>query len=845
MNKRISALIILFLSTFSVFGQQPEVNGSLGGVIEGTLKDSLSGAPIEFAAIALWDATKAVDGALTGLDGKFKFENLKAGNYKLIISYIGYNARSIDNLQISSSNRAIRMPNILLIGDNIQLEEVTVTGQASLVEDKIDRLVYNAEKDITNRGGSAEEVLRKVPMLSVDLDGEVELRGSGNVRVLIDNKPSSIFASSVGEALRQIPADQIKSVEVITSPSARYEGDGTAGIINIILKKNTLSGVTGMVSSGVGVLGSFLNGNLNIKDRKWGFSLNGGGRASYNFKTIGENTRTSVIDGVATYMTQKDDNRGNWANGRYSGTLTYDFDQKTNLSLTYSGRLRNNGSIGDQVTTLLGDNNNLIFENTRYINQKNRSNSDDIDFTFSKRYNNPIQELIIMAQWSQNNRRDFFTAAENRIPADSSDNRGIDRDINLQLDYVQPLGNKLKWEMGGRATLRSATSDGKFFNFVPETGDYVSNSTRSNFLDYDQNIVAGYSSFTLDLPQKWGLQAGVRYEKTMINAQFKEQADVNIPDYANWLPSFNLSKRFEEGGSIRFSYTQRIQRPSIRFLNPYVNYANANSVSFGDPLLDPVKVNMAEVSWSTYFDKNSLNISLYSRMEDNSITSVSSVVRQDGIDITQTTYANIGINRRFGLDLSYAINVNSNWRIGGGFSPGYTYMDNRTISNKGWNYGVNLNTQYTLSKGWAVAGFGSYNSPRVQLQGNRNGFYFHGLTVKKDINNKRGSIGLGVENPFVRSINFKSELATRTDAMNYFITQNTSSVYRRSIRIDFSYRFGKMESSNSNGRGLFNRRRGNGNGNNTESTNFENNEVEQFDGGGSNNSTSGGQNMMR
>ncbi|WP_055149829.1 outer membrane beta-barrel family protein [Jiulongibacter sediminis] len=814
MKNYLRMTLVLLALTFSqsVLAQQgrrgPGAAVIANASISGTVIDSTSSQGVEFAAVALWDATKAIDGTLTDIKGSFKFEGVKAGTYKLLISYIGYSPQSVENIVVPNNDAKVDLGNVFILSDNIQLNEVTVTGQAALVEDKIDRLVYNADKDITNRGGTAEEVLRKVPMLSVDLDGEVELRGSSNVRVLIDNKPSTIFASSVGEALKQIPSDQIKSVEVITSPSAKYDGEGTAGIININLKKNTLAGVTGMISTGVGVQGSNLNGSLNLKDKKWGIAINGGGRMSYNFRTEGLNTRESVINGEATYLTQEDNNRGQWGGGRYRGTFTYDFDKKTNFSISYSGRARINGSEGDQLTRLVDGNNALIFENTRFIDQSNISNSADLDFTFNKRYANPIQELSILAQFSKSNRNEDFTALQNGLPADSSDNVGIDQELNFSLDYVQPLGEKIKWEMGGKGVFRGATSDGNFYSYSLENAAYALNSLRSNFLDYDQNVAAGYSSFTLELPNKWGVQAGVRYERTMITAQFKERADVEIPDYDNWLPSINLSKRFEKGGSVRASYTQRIQRPSIRFLNPYVDYSNQNSISFGQPTLAPELVDMLELSTSTYFGRNSINFSIYSRIEDNSITSVSEVVREDGIDITQTTFANIGVNKRFGADLSFNVNPNKDWRIGGGVSPNYTYMDNRTISNQGWNVGLNLNSQYSLPKGFAVAVFGFYRSPRVQLQGTRNGFYFHGLTFKKDINDKRGSFGLGLENPFVRSIDFKSTLENVTDANNYFISANTRSMFRRSIRVDFQYRFGKMEND---GRGLFNRRRGGNN----------------------------------
>jgi outer membrane receptor protein involved in Fe transport len=806
-NRKMKKSLILFLGVVSWATTMAQRSGGGTGVIQGIIIDSINNENVEFAAVALWTAGKAVDGTLTSDNGKFKFEGLAKGTYKILISFVGYKPLSIDNIILEKNSTELDLGNVKLEGDNVQLGEVTVVAQSSLIEDKIDRLVYNAEKDISNRGGTAEDVLRKVPMLSVDLDGEVELRGSSNVRVLINNKPSTIFASSVGEALKQIPSDQIKSVEVITSPSAKYDGDGTAGIINIILKKNTLSGITGSLNTGIGIISSDLNGSLNLRDKKWGVSLRGGGRASYNFKTEGENIRESVIDGAATYLTQLDNNIGKWGGGRYSGTFDYDFDKKTNFSIQYSASVRGNGGKGDQVTTLLDANRALIFENVRYIDQTSKSNSNDIDFTFTKRYENPIQELIILAQLSLNNRNDYFIAQQNNIAADSSENQGLDRELNFKVDYVQPLGDKVKWEFGGKGILRSATSDGRFYSF--NGTNYALNNLRSNFLDYEQNVAAGYSSFTFELPKKWGIQAGMRYEKTMISAQFKETADVEIPNYQNWLPSINISKRFENSGSIRASYTQRIQRPSIRYLNPYVNYSNANSISYGQPTLSPELVDMLELSLNTFFKSNSINFSIYSRIEDNSITSISSVRRTEGVDVTETTYANIGVNKRYGANISLNLNPTKSWRLGGGINTDYTYMDNRTISNKGWNAGLNLNTSYSFPKGLAASLFAFYRSPSVQLQGTRNGFYFHGINVKKDINKKRGSIGIGFDNPFVSAINFKSALENRTDALNYFVSTNNRSIYRRSVKIDFRYRFGKLESD---GRGLFNRRRGNDNG---------------------------------
>ena len=601
-------------------------------------------------------------------------------------------------------------------------------------------------------------------------------------------------------------------MEVITSPSAKYDGEGTAGIVNIILKKNTLAGVTGSVSTGVGFMGSYLNGNLNLRDKKWGISLNGGGRYSYNFRTTSNNTRLSTISDVSTYLLQTSEDKGTWLRGRYQGSFDYNFDANTSLTLSYANRMRGNSSVGEQITNLYDGTSaipaNQVSSIARYIDQVSNGNSSDIDLTFLKKFSNPIQELTIMAQLSRNKTINDFTATQNGVNADSSKNNGLDREMNFQIDYVQPLGDKVKWELGAKTVLRAATTDGMFYSFNTNTNNYQLNALRSNFLDYDQNVGAGYSSFTIELPKKFGIQAGVRYEQTTINATFKENNNVDIPGYTNWLPSVNLSKRFEKGGSVRLSYTQRIQRPRINYLNPYIDYSNANSISYGQPTLMPELVDMLEASFSTFFGSNSLNFSLYSRIEDNSITSVSNVTRNaEGIDVIENTYANIGVNKRYGLNISYNLNPTKNWRIGGGIDPNYTYMDNRTISNKGWNTSINLNTSYAFPKGFAASFFGFYRSPRVQLQGISNGFYFHGLTVKKDINKKKGSIGLSLENPLVKTIDFKNMLESRgvnaSGQSTYFMQDNLRQMYRRSIRVDFQYNFGKMDTERQS---LFRRR---------------------------------------
>ena len=258
----------------------------------GAIVDAESNQPVEFANVALIDpqTSKPVDGSVADDKGKFNIIKVAEGTYNVSISFIGYETQEIKNITVDKKGD-VNLGIVKLSTGSKILKEVVVEGQKELIEERVDRTIYNAENDATARGGDATDVLKRVPMLSVDLDGNVSLRGSSNVTVLINNKPSTIMASSIADALKQIPADQIKSVEVITSPSAKYDAEGTGGIINIITKKNTLQGATLNIDAGVGVRGSNLGLNGNYRTGKMGFSLGGFGRAMYNVNGSFENSQ--------------------------------------------------------------------------------------------------------------------------------------------------------------------------------------------------------------------------------------------------------------------------------------------------------------------------------------------------------------------------------------------------------------------------------------------------------------------------------------------------------------------------------------------------------------------------
>jgi hypothetical protein len=277
-----------------------QANAKGSAKISGYVIDSSGSKAVEYASIALSTKkdNKIVDGAICDDKGKFSLTRIATGEYVLSVSFMGYQTKKMD-VNIINKNDEIDLGVIKMNQSTQTLAEVTVEGQRALIEDKVDRMVYNAEKDITNKGGDGADVLRKVPSLSVDLDGNVSLRGSSNVKVLINNKPSTIIASNIADALKQIPADMIKSVEVITSPSAKYDAEGSSGIINIITKKNTLQGLTLNLDTSVGIRGGNLSLNGNYRKGTMGFSVGGFGRANYNVNGRFDNIQiTTLADGT-------------------------------------------------------------------------------------------------------------------------------------------------------------------------------------------------------------------------------------------------------------------------------------------------------------------------------------------------------------------------------------------------------------------------------------------------------------------------------------------------------------------------------------------------------------------
>jgi outer membrane receptor protein involved in Fe transport len=789
--KKLITLVALFTITLTYSFAQG--NGKISGIIV----DNGSNQPVEFATVALLDASgKTIDGTIADGKGKFTIIKVADGNYTINISFIGYQTFT-QSVVLAAKKNDINLGLIKLAEEATELKEVVVMGEKELIEERVDRTIYNAENDATTRGGDATDVLKRVPMLSVDLDGNVSLRGSQGITVLINNKPSTVMANSVADALKQIPADQIKSVEVITAPSAKYDAEGSAGIINIITKKNTMQGLTLNVDAGAGYRGSNLGLRGNYRTGKMGFSLGGFGRSNYNVSGSYNNDQTT-IDGLDTYRTlQSGENRSNGIFGNYSLGWDYDIDKKNSLAASLRYGIRNNSNFQDNLLTESFFNNGTIPTSTslRDVTTKDNSGTMDLNFTYTRLFDKPQKELNFLALYSKNNRNnDFTNTIYNGISEDISqrfknENDGLNEEFTLQVDYATPLTQGQTLELGAKNISRTVLSDFAYFTAQGADGEYVlqPNQNLSNQLNYNQNVTASYLSYTYAGKGGYSFKAGARYEYTIINAFTRTEADIDIPEYGVLVPSINASKKLKSG-TAKASYNRRIQRPSIQFLNPNIQASNPYNRTIGNPELDPEFTDNFELGYSTFIKGTSLNFTGFMRKTNNSIQSLRNVSG----DTVVTTYDNIGKENAYGLSAFANVNIGK-MSINGGGDVYYADLANnvpnptQNASNSGWVYSGRLFGSYKLSEQWALQGFGFYRGRRVNLQGYQGGFGTYSLGARRDFKSKKGSVGFGLENFLAPSMKIRSVVETPT------INQQGLTVLNNfSFRINFSYRIGKM-----------------------------------------------------
>ncbi|WP_316826189.1 outer membrane beta-barrel family protein [Pedobacter miscanthi] len=787
----------LLLLTFILglfFKAQAQFPGGFGGGakkstvtgrITATILDSLTKKPIDYATVSLVAVkdNKSVNGGVTDEKGKLTLQNVSPDAYKLMIGFMGYKTKTI-LVTTTPSKPDNSIGTIYISGSENTLADVQVQGTKAVIENKIDRMVYNAEADGTNAGGDATDVMRKVPMLSVDMNGNVQLRG-GAVRVLINGKPSGTMASSVSDALKMIPAEQIKSVEVITSPSAKYDAEGSGGIINIITKKSNAQGVSGSVNASAGTRQN--NGAFNITAKTGRLSVNAnlGTNLAYaqNSRVVIVNN-TTVIDPVTNTVTPNNvsqDGYSKWSRKGYNGSFgaDYDFNAYNNISTTVKMNSFSNGGPGAA---------NYI------INGAPANNISDMDMTFNnldwnvdykKTTKKEGEEFSISGQLSSGRTplhfsNILFSDLYPNGAATSSSNTGKNKEYTAQTDYTYPFTKSTILEVGVKGIFRDISST-------------YDNGGAQDF-DYSQNVASAYGVISFDLAKKIKFKGGLRGEYTKIDFNTRDNG-IETNDYLNLFPSAIISKTLKGNATLKLSYNRRVQRPSQSYLNPFRNTSDQFNIIQGNPQLNPELSDNFELGYSTFIKGSVINASVFYRRTGGVIESSISSTRDGNTNKTLTSYLNVGRAQTYGVNVFGSYNPKPKWTLMSNIGLNtYEVSNAETNVSTGTflNYNIFARSAYGFGKGYNFELFGVVNSPRRTYQGKTDAMIFYGASFKKDILNKKGSIGVNTLNPFTKDLHIQTVNNSVTPTGTVFQSQN---IYYplRSFGVNFSYSFGKLK----------------------------------------------------
>jgi len=791
---------------------KPAVDAKLK--VTGRVIDSLSHQPLQYATISIVKQKdpKPSGGGMTGAKGGFSLDALTPGTYTLTVDIIGYAPRTIGPITLDGKSSPLSLGDIAVGKKANEMQAVTVTATRGLVENKLDKMVYNVEKDVTSLGGVATDVLKKVPMVSVDVDGNVDIMGNTNILFLINGRPSSIFGNNLADALQSIPASQIKSIEVITSPGAKYDAEGTGGIINIILKDNRLNGINGNLSATAG--SRLENGSFNLNARHDNFGLNAffSGNAQLPSTTRNSSTRYSFdsVGNETAGLFERDGSSRFYRNGFESGLgLEWNIDKRNTFSANagydnFGNHSR--GSYQQEQTAYADPGGNIIQDQFSLVNTTSRFRAHSIDWSlaYKKTFPKDDQELDIEVDGSEGDNNSSYGQAQSLPSGDSTyagsqgSSLGHDHETNFRLDYTQPFGDNVRLETGGRIQIRDISANSPVYTFDPTTGLYPYDTSQSNSLTYDRRVYAGYASLTFPAFHFLDVKGGLRYERTETSAGFSKSEGTSIPGYNTLAPSLILSHKFGGDQSLKLSYVRRIQRPDYRSLNPYVNASDPKNLTRGNPFLQPEIANNIDLTYSKSFDKGSaLNIALFYRVSNQDIQPFlkyyPSYILGDSTytDVSITTPMNVGAETNIGVNVYGSVPLGKKLSLRSNVSVFNRHITTGELGGppiNSFNYRINLNATWQLSNTLVLEFFGNFNSARNEIQGRYPSFTSYNFAARKQFWNKKASIAFTTTNPFNLYVNQATELSGTN-----FTLDALRRIPYRSFGLNFTYKFGKLE----------------------------------------------------
>lgn len=724
------------------------------GTITGLIIDE-SETPIEFATVSIFNQEDStlVSGGISNGQGIYKIEKVPHGKFYIKYSFIGLTDFYKENIILEK--RELKIPTVTLSANEKVLKEMVITGNKEVFKTEIDKRIFDVSESTLAEGGSAVDILETIPSVSVDIDGNIEFRGSGGVIILIDGRPSGLSGEDRNSILSEIPASAIESIEFITNPSSKYDAEGMAGIINIKLKKNKLIGYNGNTSVSVGTRDKY-NASLGLNFRNEKFNV----FANYSYRyedklRDGFNNRVNDLSGERIFLNQDRDGLNNSQSHilRTGADFFLNDNNTIGFAITYNNS--DNKRREDLFFETLNQNQTLLTafdrNNIRYNDRQTLEGVVSYNKTFKEQKG---RELSASISLSKNTRDDLYELREElnfpieEMGLQQNNLRETFQDIIVaQVDYVHPINKKSKVETGLKTTIRDLDGDFVFDEFDEITGGFEENLLLRNTFGFQEQVHAAYGNFGQQI-DKFGYQVGLRAEQTFMSTEQRTTSEKFTNNYFDLFPSVFVTYNLKSKNQLQLNYSKRINRPSAYALNPFIDFSDPLNLSAGNPKLRPEYTDAYEGSYLRTWEKFFLTSSLYYRKTNDVIQRVTFV---DANNVALRTRENIASRENYGFEFIARNTINNWWNVTTtlnlyrnviiGDVPG-------TFNNDNFTWSLNVMTNASIPKIAQIQVMGSYMGPRATAQGLIKPIYFMNIGLKREILNDKGTISVNLTDVF-------------------------------------------------------------------------------------------------
>lgn len=786
MKRFVPILWVMQFLCITAIAQKGPINKT---TISGIVKESGTGKTIEYATVAAFsDSLKPINAVAAGADGKFSLELPSPGRYIISASMVGY-TNSKNEIILKDGEKRLDIGTLELT-EGAQLKEITVVGVVPLIKAEPDKLTYNLDSDPQTSTSTVAEILRKVPMITIDGDDNVRLNGETNYKVFVNGRASGVMVRNFKDAIKAMPASSIKSIEVITNPPAKYDAEGIGGIINIITNRKAIEGYNGSINTGMNSQGGFnAGGYISAQIGKFAISTNlYSGRSMSRKNSNRIETENFISQEFRNSITEGNNNS---EHSYFSGNIeaSYEIDSLNLITLSGGGLF---GSAESRSSSLFNSYNINSIATRSYSNKSVSNNgfgSGSGSLSYQRSYKKPDKNLTFSYSLDYNPMESEVESTI--IPylnyfgfTQHSKNRALGREHTLQADYYDPITKNHQIESGVKYILRQNTSDTKIRR-LDDSWRWQDDPSKVNDLDYDQHIVSLYGGYAFK-HKKMTAKAGFRVEYTIndgLSKSFEEEVTFTNKQF-DIVPYVTFSWMLNKGKMISASFTQRLSRPGIWYLNPYVNDSDPMNISYGNPNLETVKRNTANIAYRKNAQSWNLSVNMAGSMTRNNIERIT---RISSLGVSESTYENIGKNDNLRLNVNFSFRAGQKLNLNLNGAAFYTNVrsDAHNLENDGFSFNGGFGGNAVMWKGSRVSFNAFVHGGEVSLQSKTPILVFTSFSLSQRLLKDKLTLSIGVVEPFrdKKIMDYKS-------FDNTYSIKARNEIQMRSVQFGLFWRFG-------------------------------------------------------